>query len=65
MQCVLPAGIEFYDSGIDLKDVSTCARSYPIVLTGNFPVLLYLLVFLMFYIYVFASFFLSKHYHNL
>lgn len=34
MQCVLPAGVEFYASGIDSKDASTTPRSYPIVLTG-------------------------------
>ncbi|XP_058073916.1 DENN domain and WD repeat-containing protein SCD1 isoform X2 [Magnolia sinica] len=31
--CVLPAGVEFYSSGLDLNDVSTYPRSYPIVLT--------------------------------
>uniref|UniRef100_A0A1D1XNC3 DENN domain-containing protein 4C n=1 Tax=Anthurium amnicola TaxID=1678845 RepID=A0A1D1XNC3_9ARAE len=31
--CVLPAGIEFYDCGVDFNDVSTYPRSYPIVLT--------------------------------
>ncbi|KAF8399144.1 hypothetical protein HHK36_015009 [Tetracentron sinense] len=31
--CVLPAGVEFYSSGLDSNDVSTFPRSYPIVLT--------------------------------
>ncbi|XVF50627.1 hypothetical protein PTKIN_Ptkin04bG0116900 [Pterospermum kingtungense] len=31
--CVLPAGVEFYSSGFDSNDPSTCPRSYPIVLT--------------------------------
>lgn len=31
--CVLPAGVEFYPSGLDSNNVSTCLRSYPIVLT--------------------------------
>ncbi|CAI9113596.1 OLC1v1014226C1 [Oldenlandia corymbosa var. corymbosa] len=31
--CVLPAGVEFYASGFDSKDLSTFPRSYPIVLT--------------------------------
>ncbi|XP_031479261.1 DENN domain and WD repeat-containing protein SCD1 isoform X2 [Nymphaea colorata] len=31
--CVLPAGVEFYSSGPNSKDLSTFPRSYPIVLT--------------------------------
>ncbi|KAF4386373.1 hypothetical protein F8388_020000 [Cannabis sativa] len=31
--CVLPAGVEFYSSGIDYNDASTFPRSHPIVLT--------------------------------
>ncbi|XP_020600152.1 DENN domain and WD repeat-containing protein SCD1 isoform X2 [Phalaenopsis equestris] len=31
--CVLPAGVEFYPSGVDANDTSTYPRSYPIVLT--------------------------------
>ncbi|ERN00342.1 hypothetical protein AMTR_s00104p00054580 [Amborella trichopoda] len=31
--CVLPAGVEFYSSGLNPIDVSTHPRSYPIVLT--------------------------------
>jgi hypothetical protein len=34
LQCVLPAGVEFYSSGFDANDASTFPRSYPIVLTG-------------------------------
>lgn len=34
LQCVLPAGVEFYSSGFDANDASTSPRSYPIVLTG-------------------------------
>lgn len=34
LQCVLPAGVEFYGSGFDSNDPSTLPRSYPIVLTG-------------------------------
>ena len=41
-QCVLPAGVEFYPSGLDANDSSTFPKSYPIVLTGNifFPFIL-------------------------
>jgi hypothetical protein len=35
MQCVLPAGVRIYSSGLDTDDVSTYPRSYPIVLTGT------------------------------
>lgn len=35
LQCVLPAGVEFYASGFDSNDASTFPRSYPIVLTGK------------------------------
>lgn len=35
MQCVLPAGIEFYRSGLDANDPSSYPRSYPVVLTGK------------------------------
>ena len=35
MQCVLPAGVEFYSSGFDSNDVSTYPHSYPIVWTGK------------------------------
>eukprot|EP00258_Populus_trichocarpa_P026354 XP_024442373.1 DENN domain and WD repeat-containing protein SCD1 isoform X3 [Populus trichocarpa] len=31
--CVLPAGVEFYPSGLDANDSSTFPKSYPIVLT--------------------------------
>lgn len=31
--CVLPAGVQFYASGIDSNDPSSFPRSYPIVLT--------------------------------
>ncbi|GAB4850614.1 Scytalone dehydratase [Ancistrocladus abbreviatus] len=31
--CVLPAGVEFYQSGFDSSDPSTHPRSYPVVLT--------------------------------
>lgn len=34
LQCVLPAGVEFYASGYDSNDSATFPRSYPIVLTG-------------------------------
>lgn len=34
LQCVLPAGVEFYASGYDPNDPATFPRSYPIVLTG-------------------------------
>lgn len=34
LQCVLPAGVEFYSSGFNSDDVTTYPRSYPIVLTG-------------------------------
>ena len=34
LQCVLPAGVEFYSSGFDSNDPSTYPRRYPIVLTG-------------------------------
>lgn len=36
MQCVLPAGVEIYSSGVDVNDVLTFPRCYPIVLTGIF-----------------------------
>lgn len=35
LQCVLPAGVEFYSSGFDANDALTSPRSYPIVLTGK------------------------------
>jgi hypothetical protein len=34
LQCVLPAGVQFYSSGFDANDASTFPKSYPIVLTG-------------------------------
>lgn len=34
LQCVLPAGVQFYSSGFDSDDPSTFPRTYPIVLTG-------------------------------
>jgi hypothetical protein len=43
MQCVLPAGVRIYSSGLDTDDVSTYPRSYPIVLTGtchSYPIVL-------------------------
>lgn len=38
VQCVLPAGVQFYSSGFDSNDPSTFPRSYPIVLTGMFMI---------------------------
>lgn len=35
--CVLPAGVEFYTTGIDSNNPSSFPRAYPIVLTGIFP----------------------------
>jgi len=43
MQCVLPAGVRIYSSGLDTDDASTYPRSYPIVLTGtchSYPIVL-------------------------